>query len=146
YAFAQKDVPQPIRVVAISKDDCKDADHEFDLEKVRSALEAKLAEFSPLMFLQSWEASCVDAAINVTADLSKLAHGEYISPQEFRAGWKLNLLRVMNSMAKAVGGRAIREDRDVAFGSFCSALSPLHADRLENGKMDLCSKMHPHSA
>lgn len=145
YAFAQNDLPQPISVVAISKDDCKDSANEFDLEKVRGALGAKLAAFSPLMFLQSWEASCLDAAISATAELSKLAHGEYASPEEFRTGWKLHLLRVMNSMAKAVGGRAIKDDRDVAFGSFCSALSPLHADRLENGKPDLCVRMRPHS-
>jgi hypothetical protein len=146
YIFERNDMGQPINVVAISKDACRDDADEFDIDKIKAVLDATLVEFSPLMFLQSWEASCLDAAIRVTAELSTLAQqGVYSSPKEFRDNWKLQLLRMMHSMAKAAGGRAIKEDRDVAFAAFCSALSPLHADRLESRKSQLCETMHSYS-
>jgi hypothetical protein len=82
----------------------------------------------------------------MTAELSKLAKPRSsASPEELRSTWTVQLLRMMNSMARAVAGRAVKDNQDFAFASFCSALSPLHADRLESQKPELCKKMSPHS-
>src|SRR6266478_2056604 len=43
--------PMPIGVSSIAKEDCKKEDESFDLSKVEIKLDAKLTEFSPLLFL-----------------------------------------------------------------------------------------------
>jgi hypothetical protein len=78
--------PMPIGVTSIAKEDCKKDDESFDLSKVELELDAKLAEFSPLLFLQTWEESCFDAAIRVTAELSSLADQGGSTPEAVRAG------------------------------------------------------------
>jgi hypothetical protein len=133
--------PMPIGVSSIAKEDCKKEDESFDLSKVEIKLDAKLTEFSPLLFLQTWEESCFEAAIRVTAELSSLAHQGGSTPESVRAGWRSELLRIIYSMASAVAGRNNVRDGDTAIASLCSALNPLHADRLESLKSELCGRV-----
>jgi hypothetical protein len=133
--------PMPIGVSSIAKEDCKKEDESFDLSKVEMQLDAKLAEFSPLLFLQTWEESCFDAAIRVTAELSSLADQGGSTPEAVRVGWRSELLRIIYSMASAVAGRNNVRDGDTAIASLCSALNPLHADRIESLKSELCGRV-----
>jgi hypothetical protein len=128
--------PLPIGVVGIAKDECKDTTG-YNLDTIKSSLSTKLSEFSPLLFLQVWEQSCLDAATMVTDELSNLAGTTGTSLEEIRTKWRLELLKIINSMAAAAVGRSQLKDGNSAFGAFCSALYPLHADRLENRKSDL---------
>jgi hypothetical protein len=142
YIFNIKDIPQPIAIAVVAKDDCKeDGGNNWDLQKVKNELNAKLAEISPLLFLQAWEGSCFNAAASVTATLSDLADQGGGTPDVFRAGWKAQMLRVLNSLAVAEGGRRHLKDGDTAVVSFSSALNPLHTDRLEGQSEDLCNKV-----
>jgi len=103
--------------------------------------ELDLAEFSPLLFLQTWEESCFNAAVKVTAELSSLANQGGTTPEALRAGWRSELLRMIYSMASAVAGRNNVRDGDTAISSLCSGLNPLHSDRLESLKPELCGRV-----
>ncbi len=120
YIFNTSDVPRPIAVAVVDKDECKGKDGEnWDLGKVKTELTAKLAEASPLLFLQTWEGSCFDAATSVTTKLSELTGADIEkTPTDFRATWKTQMLRLLNCLAIAEAGRRNLKDGDAAVASF----------------------------
>jgi len=143
YIFKTNDVPWPIAIAVVAKDDCRGKNGEkWDLEKVGTELTARLAEVSPLLFLQAWEGSCFDAAASVTAKLSEITGANVEdTPADFRSTWKTQMLRLLNCLAVSQEGRRNLKDGDAAVSSFSSALSPLHSDQLEGQRAGLCDKV-----
>jgi|GEM_PF-797315 len=134
YIFLEKDIPNSICTVTLTKDKCK-KNGNFNFEIVADKLSEALSETSPLLFLQTWEEKCFKAASEVTNNLSILSENNAEGLEEWRKNWKEQLLMLMRTMAQAQAGKHLTQDN--CLDSFYGSLNPLHADRMENKVSDL---------
>lgn len=142
--FLAKNIPNPILMVMVTKDECKNQSGDFDLALVSGKIEEALKQFSPLRLLQAWEEKCFMAATDVTNKLSGLAAGNAADLEGWRNLWKSQLLRLMHTMAKAEAGKHL--DGNSCLNALYGSLNPLHADRMESNIAELCNSLSDNSA
>lgn len=129
YIYKAPEVPKPILTFKITKDECKKGGV-FELDAVQNKLLEGLSKFGPLLFLQTWEANSIQAAIDVTNLLSELADSSGDDLASRSETWSANLLQMMKSLAEEEAGMQL--DKSNCLSSLYGALNPLHADRMNN--------------
>lgn len=130
YLFLAKNIPNPIFSVMIAKDECKDAEGNFDLTVLSLKIQESLSQFSPLLFLQAWEEQSFAASTAVTSELSSLAVVDDDNLDQWRTLWKTRLLELMYAMARAEAEQHL--DNGTCLNAIYNSLSSLHADRMES--------------
>lgn len=140
YVYKNENVPNPVVSYMITKAECGLHD-DFKPDVLLAKLKEGLNQFSPLLFLQSWERDCLDASAEVTRFLSQVVNVSGSNLGEWRNAWKTDLLLLMKQLAMEEAGKHL--DGENSLHSLYSALNPLLADRIENKTNDLAASLAP---
>lgn len=132
--FSQEDMPKPVHTIKLTKSECK-TEGKLDLAIISEKLEDALVQFSPLLFLQQWEAKSFLAATEVTNGLSALVSLKTDDRDKYREHWKSEFLQLLYTMAKAEADKQL--DSNTCLGAVYGSLAPLYADRMESHVADL---------
>lgn len=139
--FSEKDIPNPVLSLMLTKAECKDKHGNFSLAVISEKLERELSNLCPLVFLQHWEERCFLAATEVTNGLSALLTLEAKDLKEYREQWKNQFLKLLRAMAKAQADQHL--EASTCLTAIYGLLGPLYADRMESHAADLSSVLDP---
>lgn len=129
YLFDNKNIPNPIIIITLTKDQCIDKDGNCDLKVMEEKLAEALGMFNPLKFLQAWEEQNFHATSEVTNILSALTSGEK-DPKKWREIWKNQLLNLMHALAQETMGDNL--NKETVLNGLYYSLNPLYGDRIES--------------
>jgi hypothetical protein len=145
YVFADPNFPKPVFTVRVPKSKFQSASSKkiIRLAALTERVEAELRNNSPLRVFQEWEQSSSAAATAVTNTLTELAAPPLGDPDQWRTQWNTDVLRILYALARARAEKTL--EAATSIDSLCSALAPVHGDRLEALTPDLTKSLRTHS-
>ncbi len=128
YLYAETSFPRPIFTLCLTKDECS-IKGKISAKLLSEKLDPRLADFTPLMLMETWEEQSFCAATEVTNTLSKMADCDAPDLDSWSTAWNKNFLNLMNILAKAEMEQNL--DLNNCLSGFYNILNPLHADKME---------------